>query len=941
VRRSVALFAAAFVLMLVAAAPAMAAFGLKDLGVTFANEDGTPATQAGSHPFALVTKLAVNSTLDGKGNEVPEGELKDLTIGQVEGLVGDPDAVPQCSQADFNNRVEGRASCPDSSAVGVAAVKAEFEAVFKPGEEFQVHAPIYNLVPSPGEPAKLGFVVLNVPVTIDLHVAARPPYNVVAELTNVPQSLVFYGSEVILWGNPANQAHDTLRGKCVADPTTPTEEPISLGSCPAEVAEAPFLTLPRACQGPLATSFTSDSWLQPNLVVDAPPVISAEMTVCEDLKFAAEIKAKPTTESAQSPSGIDFDLEVDDPGLVSSTEEAQSDIEKVEATFPVGVTVNPSAADGLGACSKAQFDAATVGNAGCPEAAKIGNVEIETPLLEEPLAGAVFVAQPDDPATTTPGAENPFDSLLALYLVVRSPLYGIVVTQAGKVELDPKTGRLVSTFEGIPQLPFSHLHLHFREGPRAPLVTPAACGTYDTEAVLTPRSGGEPIAAKSSFVVSSGIGAGACRSGVPPFGPGFEAGSLNNNAGAFSPFYMRLTRGDGEQAITRFSSVLPAGVTGKIAGIVKCPDAQIDAAKKKTGLQELASPSCPSGSAVGHVLAGAGVGPALTYVRGEIYLAGPFAGAPLSVVVITPAVAGPFDVGNVVVREALKLDPTTAEVQIDGAASDPIPTILKGIPLELRDLRVYADRQNFTLNPTSCNQESSRATIFGGFADALSPADDISVTRSARYQAANCSALGFKPKLSLRLKGLTRRVGHPAVQAVVQARPGDANIGRAVVTLPPSEQIENAHINNPCTRGAFNEGKCPPKSVLGFARAFTPLLDEPLEGPVYFRANGGERLLPDLVADLHGQFNIVLIGHIDSVNARVRTTFETVPDAPITKFVLNLAGGKKGLLVNNRNLCKKTQRAKALFTGQNGKEFELSPVVATSCKKKPQRRKHR
>jgi hypothetical protein len=928
-RRAAVVIAAGMALLLLVASSASAAFGLKELDVFATDSGGLNTSQAGSHPFALTTSLGV-TTIDEPGvGEVPEGELKDLTIQQMPGLVGNPSATPRCTAAEFSTRVEGRASCPDETAVGIAAVKAEFT-ILPSGTNLFLHVPIYNLVPSPGEPAKLGFVALNVPVTIDLRVSDRAPFNIVASLENTPQAILFYGSQVTLWGNPESSLHDTLRGNCVGEPMELTAQPVSLGSCPVLEDEVAFLTLPRACRGSLTTTFTASSWQEPG-VSDTKSAETEGMTGCDQLTFTPQIASTPTTDSAESSSGVDFDIDVGDPGLESPTENAQSDIRKVEATFPEGVTVNTSAAAGLGACTKAQLESASPTSAGCPESAKLGSVEIETPLLEEPLKGAVFVAQPDNPETAEPEAENPFDSLIALYLVVRNPNYGIVVTQGGKVEPDPKTGQLVSTFDDIPQLPFSHLHLHFREGPRAPLVTPPGCGAYATEAKLTPWSGGELVDASSTFTVNSGIGGGPCPpAGRPPFNPGFEAGSVNNNAGAFSPFYMRLTRGDGEQPITRFSSVLPSGVTGKIAGIAKCGDAQIAAAKGKTGLREIASPSCPPGSEIGHVLAGAGVGSALTYVPGKIYLAGPFAGDPLSVVVITPAVAGPFDVGNVVVREALTLDPTTAEVKVDGGASDPIPSILKGVPLKLRDLRVYIDRQNFTLNPTSCNQEATRATVSG----------DAPVDRSARYQAANCSKLAFKPKLSLRLTGPTHRVGHPAVQAVVQARPGDANIGKAVVTLPRAEQIENAHINNPCTRPLFSQGKCPAKSVLGFARAYTPLLDEPLEGPVIFRANGGEHLLPDIVADLHGQFNIVLVGHIDAVadkrsgTSRVRTTFETVPDAPVTKFVLNLDGGRKGLLVNNTNICLTPQHARSTFFAQNGKEADSTPLVANSCRKK-------
>ncbi len=596
------------------------------------------------------------------------------------------------------------------------------------------------------------------------------------------------------------------------------------------------------------------------------------------------------------------------------------------------MTANPSAADGLEVCTKAQYEAASLQQGGCPQSSKLGSVQIETPLLEQPVEGAVYLAQQDDPATTEPEAENPFDSLLALYLVIRNPQNGIFIKQAGRVDPDPTNGQLVSTFKDIPQLPFSDLTLHLREGPRAPLVTPPLCGTYVTTAKLVPWANpNASTVTTSSFKVNSGPGGGPCPAGgVPPFHPGFLAGTISNDAGSYSPFYMRLTRGDGEQDMTRFDSVLPSGVLAKIAGVAKCPDAAVEAAKSKTGRQELASPSCPASTQIGRVLVGTGVGSTLTYVPGKIYLAGPFGGDPLSVAVITPGVAGPFDVGTVVTREALNLNPVTGEAQVDGAASDPIPHILKGLPIKLRDLRVYLDRQSFTLNATSCDPEAVTANLFGSFTDVFSSADDVPVPLSDRYQASNCSRLGFKPRLSLKLLGGTRRGDHPVLQSLLTPRAGDANIGKAVVVLPPSEFIDNAHIQNPCTLPQFKEKNCPAGSVLGVARAFTPLLDAPLEGPVYFRSNGA-RPLPDVVADLKGQFEVTLIGQVDSVNGRIRTTFATVPDAPVTKFTLKLNGGKKGLLVNSRNLCAHKLRAKLKLTGQNGASHNTTPIVKASC----------
>ncbi|HWT89836.1 MAG TPA: hypothetical protein VN179_01850, partial [Solirubrobacterales bacterium] len=459
----------------------------------------------------------------------------------------------------------------------------------------------------------------------------------------------------------------------------------------------------------------------------------------------------------------------------------------------------------------------------------------------------------------------------------------------------------------------------------SPLVTPPTCGPKSAEAVLYPWSGGDPILATSTFEIFSGPGGSPCPSGAPPFTPDLSAGTQDAQAGSYSPFTMRLTRADGEQPITRLDSILPPGLVGKIAGVGRCSDQQIAEARSKAGKAELASPSCPASSRIGAVEAGAGVGSVLTYVEGSLYLAGPYQGAPLSIVAITPAVTGPFDLGTVVIREALNLNPDTAQVEVKGTGAEgAIPQILQGVPLHLRDLRIEIDRPQFTLNATSCEPKEIRAGLFG---------TSTIASPTQRYQASNCGALRYRPKLNLKLLGATKRGRFPAVRSTLIPRAGDANSARAVVTLPPSQQIENAHINNPCTRVQFAAEACPKKSILGRAKAWTPLLDEPLEGNVYFRSNGGERELPDLVADLRGQFRIVLVGFIDTKGRRIRTTFANIPDAPVSRFQLNLAGGRRGLLVNNRDICRGKQRAKLALTAQNGRKHVTRPVIKTSCKK--------
>ena len=934
-------------LLALAAGPASAAFGLKEFDVYFsADEEGTPAAEAGTHPYSMVNTLAVNTLPDPKYGEVPEDEVKDMEVHLPAGFAGNPGATPLCATEDFVSTLPGdpqtaqSSLCPDATAIGEVAAGVERQGRF-------YHAPVYNLEPSPGTAAKFGFVILGVPVTMDATVNPDKPHNIVVHLNNISQTLRFYKAKLTIWGNPSDPSHNPYRGSCVAvyEQDESTETP-SRGVCPVNIPKTAFLTLPRSCNGPMVTQIRLRSWQNPGTWVSGPDAVSHDnslppgelaMTGCDKLGFAPTISAAPTTRSAESPSGLDFNLDVKDEGLLTPTSSAQSDIKKAVVTLPQGVTVNPSIAEGLGTCTPGNFASESVGSRGCPESSKVGHVEVETPLLAgELLNGSLFVASPDDPSTSQPGAENPFDSLIALYMVIKDPELGILVKLPGKVEPDPRTGQLVTTFDDIPQFPFAHFRFHFRSGGRSPLVTPPKCGDYQIVARFNPSARpDETLTQTAQFKIDSGVGGGACPAGgVPPFKPGFEAGSINNNAASYSPFYMRLTRADGEQDMTRFSSILPPGVTGKLAGVERCSDAAIAAAKGKTGREELALPSCPSASQIGTTIAGAGVGPELTYVSGKLYLAGPVGSAPLSVVAVTPAVAGPFDAGTVVVRVALNIDRTTAEVKVDGANSDPIPHILKGIPLKLRDLRVLVDRERFTLNPTNCDPSTAKATLFGSGADVFSSADDVAASLSARYQAANCDGLGFKPKLNIRLSGGTKRNTYPGLRAVYSTpqKGTYANLRRAAVTLPRSSFVEQAHIRTVCTRVQFAADACPKGSIYGKAEAFTPLLEEPLRGPVYLRSSNNP--LPDLVADLKGLVEFELAGRIDSVNGRLRTTFPTAPDVPVAKFILRMQGGQKSLIVNSSNLCARPQRAEAKLLAQNGKPLVLRPVVQTSCKGK-------
>jgi len=939
-------------------------------GLASADASATVAySQAGGAPYSIITNLDLNTR---QRESPPAGPVawpfepaKDVLTDTPPGLIGNPTVLTQCSAEELgvmSGEIEG--ICPSASQVGVIEIHSEGSRELRP---------LFNIIAPRGSAARFGFNFLGVVVLLDARLRSGSDYGISVDSHNISQGLPFTGAKVTFWGVPADPSHDPERA-CPGK-----NRPVALGGigpfCSAGVHPARFLRLPTSCPeagtGEL-WSIHTDSWWNPGafdpdggpvlsdpnwksatFTSHEPPGIGSEpnpqgwgpplgTTGCETVPVKGTLNAQPTALEASTPTGLSVSVEVPNPGLENPSGIAASDIKAVKVTLPEGMSINPSQAEGLGVCSPGQYaqESLQAGpEEGCPSSSKIGTVIVHTPLLEEAVQGNVFIAKPFD---------NPFNSLLALYIVFKNEERGILIKQAGKVETDGSTGQITTTFNEIPQLPFSSFQFHFREGARAPLVTPQACGTYTTNAIFTPWSDpSHTIASQSSFQIVKGVGGGPCPSGgTPPFHPGLIAGSINPAAGHYSPFYVRLSRGDAEQEITHFSVKLPPGIIGKLAGVPFCPDAAIEAAKSKTGTEELEAPSCPAASEVGHTLAGGGVGSVLAYAPGKVYLAGSYHGSALSIAAITAAKVGPFDLGTVVVRQALKINPETAEVFVDATGSDPIPHIIDGITVHLRDIRVYIDKPEFVLNPTGCDPTSTASTVLGSGLNFASEADDQPVTVSSPFQAADCAALGFKPKLALNLIGATKRGGNPKLKAVLTARPGDANIGSAQVTLPHSEFLDNAHIKTVCTRVVFAEGavpgeKCPADSVYGFAKAITPLLSEPLQGPVYLRSSSHQ--LPDLVAALHnGEVNIALDGHVEGVKGGIRNTFEAVPDAPVTKFTLEMQGGGKGLLENSTNLCAAPHRATADFTAHNGKVDDFRPLLQVKCggKGKNHRKRH-
>lgn len=901
--------------------------GAQGLNSSLRRADGSVATQAGSHPYELdVTfQLPVNPS-HFRGPETiraPDGGIKNIEVDLPKGLVVDPGATPiKCKELELEQE-----KCPAASQVGSMVANLALSSY-----PTRPTIPLFNMQAPPGVPALLGGnVIEGVYIHLLGHVRSDGDYGLSARVNTLPARIGLLGAETSLWGVPSDQSHDELRAPCYKSSKFG-------GNCEVERTSRPFLTAPSACGGGKMVSASIASYNSPENLFSQQATMPA-IDGCNQLDFSPTITAKPTTGVADSPSGLDFNLH--QPQNEDAEGLSTAYLKDTRVALPSGITLNPAAGAGLASCSAAQIGLVTgIGQStsirftdtpqSCPDGAKLGTVEVETPLLDHPMPGSVFLAEP---------FQNPFGSLLAIYLAIEDEESGVVAKLVGHVEADPSTGQLTTTFTESPELPLENIDLHLFGGARGSLTTPLSCGTYSTEARLTPWSTPEGADAivSDSFVTSASPAGGICPTSEATASDAvsFTAGTVSPQAGSYSPFVLSLARSDGTQRISGIDTLLPGGLTGKLAGIPYCGEGEIARAQNRSqpeeGALERQDPSCPPASQVGSVTVGAGSGPTPLYVQGQAYLAGPYKGAPLSLVIITPAVAGPFDLGTVVVRTALYVNPETAQIH---AVSDPLPAMLQGIPLDVRSVRLTLGRPSFMINPTSCNPMS----ILGSL---LSTTGKVTSVRSP-FQVGGCSALTFKPRLSLRLKGGTKRSANPALTATVSMPAGQANFKGASVALPHSEFLEQAHIRTICTRVQFAEGSvpgqnCPAGSVYGSATARTPLLADPISGNVYLRSSSHP--LPDLVVALHGQVDVVLVGRIDSVKGGIRTTFENVPDAPVSTFTLNMAGGRRSLIVNSTDICRRTYRATAVFDGQNGTRSEQRPPIKAKCKSS-HRRKH-
>ncbi len=892
--------------------------------------NGQEISQAGAHPTqdTVGVNFAWPNPPEGDLLRLPDGGLNKLEVNLPKGVAVNPSATRiRCTEAQLQ---ENR--CPPASQVGIINItNHQFGA---PSHFIQ---PLYIMQATQGIPAVLGFeAIFGIIPHILGKVRSEGDFGLSAVVRVIPAKVGVLAFETELWGVPTSAVHDGNRyapGAC--------QDAIGCNTHlkAEERTEVPFLTTPTSCEGPLVSSAKAYSYGHPQDPVEGSSSTQS-ITGCNQLEFKPSISSQPTTPLADSPTGLNFNLHMpqaktpETPGGEQPLSTAN--LKEAKVTLPAGVTLNPSAANGLGACSAAQIGLKTpVGQAqpvhfnevtgGCPNESKIGTVAVNTPLLESPLTGSVYLAKP---------FENPFGTLLAIYLAVEDEQTGIVAKLPGRVEPDPATGQLTTTFRESPELPIEDVKLSLFGGTRASLKTPLACGVKTTTSTLTPWTTPEGADATPTdqFQTSVEPRGGACPSSEAAAvnAPTFSAGTVAPEAGSFSPFSLRLARQDGTQQITGIDTTLPEGLVGKLTGIPYCSEAAIALAKSREapgqGKIEQASPSCPLASEIGTVEVGAGAGITPYYATGHAYLAGPYKGAPLSMVTIVPAVAGPFDLGNVVTRIALYVGEYSAQIH---AVSDPLPTILQGIPLDVRSIELKLNRPGFTLNPTSCEAKSITGSV-------TSPSGSVAPLTNS-FQVGGCKNLAFKPSLKLSLKGPTKRTGHPALKAVVTfpSKGTSANIAKAQVGLPHGEFLDNSNIGTVCTQPQLKSQTCPPASIYGKAKAWTPLLEKPLEGPVYLGAGFGHKL-PDLVADLNGQIRVLVHGKVDTdKQGGIRNTFEAVPDAPVSKFILEMQGGKKkGLLVNSENVCKKKQNAEVNFTAQNGKVLSLKSPIQNSCKGK-------
>jgi hypothetical protein len=935
-------------------------FGVEDYELTPEEDGGEVDTQAGSHPFQLTTTLTFKQALEEAPElheEIPRPVLltKDANLKWPPGLIGNPNSIPHCALGQFlanaEEATEGVSACPSQTAIGVARLLLNGTGSLGVLDPV---VPLFNLEPAVGEPARFGFRVLSTPVLIDTSVRTGGDYGVTVSVDNVAQTIGFLSSQVTVWGVPGDSRHDNVRGYgCLAESLG---RPHLLPCNPLEQQHpSAFLALPTSCTGPLQTSVQADSWNEPGAFQSFPATEPmAALDGCNRLPFSPSISVTPDGTAASTPTGLNVDVHVPQEESLNANGLSESDPRSITVALPEGVAVDPSGGDGLEGCSEglvgftgfqespfqpgvtaATFTGALPkplepGANFCTNAAKIGTATIKTPLLAKPLEGAVYLASQN---------ENPFGSLVAIYIVAEDPASGVLVKLVGQVHLG-ETGQIVTTIENSPQAPFEDAELHFFGGARAPLTTPARCGAYTTAAAFVPWSalpGEAPRTAASTFKITSGPNGTSCPGAGLPFGPSLTGGSTNINAGAFTPLTTTIAREDGQQNLQTVQLHMPAGLSGILTGVKLCPEAQANEG------------TCSPQSLIGETTVSAGVGSDPVSVKGgKVYLTETYGGAPFGLSIVNPVKAGPFDLEHdtsnpnnqpscdcIVVRARIQVDPMTAALTIttDGSGPHAIPHLIDGIPVQIKAVNVTINRPGFTFNPTNCSPMSITGAI-GSDEGANSPV-------SVPLQVTNCAALKFAPKFAVSTSGKTSKANGASLHVKLTYPQGPAgtyaNIARVKVDLPKQLPSQLKTLQKACTAAQFeaNPAGCPAASMVGYAKAVTPLIPVPLEGPAIFVSHGNEAF-PSLTMVLQGYgVKIDLVGSTFISKAGITSsTFKTVPDQPIGSFELTLPQGKYSALAANGNLCKTKLAMPTEFLAQNGAKLNQSTKISvTGCPK--------
>ena len=828
-------------------------------------------------------------------------DLRTASLQLPAGLVGDTQAVSACPQDDF---LAGAVTpqCSPATQIGTLGFRGELG-----GSLVNASLPLYNLVPTETVPAQLGARLAGFTQLISLRVRSSDG-GLSVSIPDVSANVEPSQISIEIWGVPAAPIHDPERGRWCSGING--EPSCNGGEEAAGAAAQPFMTNPTRC-GPAPAEVRINSWEEPQ----AWSTASAEagpIGDCDAIGFAPTMQVSATSPAAESATGFAASLEMsgdwsDPAGRVPSA------LRDLEVALPAGFSLNPSFAAGIEACGLL-----------CSEASRVGTVELETPMLDQPLRGSLSLAHPFVAGS---------DAGLALRATLEAPAAGLRIELPVRLELDAQGDRSTAVIEGAPQLPIRRLAISFGSNGTGPLVTPTVCGKFGVGAELAPWSApGQPRRLEGRVSVDRGAGGAACpQPGALPFQPRLTGVSAKARAGANSSFRLRIDRDDGEAWLKSVSFRLPPGLSASLAEVDACPDAAIARARARAAAEELAHPSCPRASRLGQTLIGAGVGTAPAELPGGAYLAGPFAGAPLSVALVTPALLGPFDLGTDVVRETVRLDPRSGALLV-GSADSVLPARLEGIPLRLRSLAIDLDRPELLRNPTGCRALETRALVEGAGADRP-------ISLSQPYRVEGCRRLRFAPRLQLRFLGTSARNGHPGLRVAFISHPDEANLASASFSMPPGLLLDPRRIGALCGARQLAARDCPPRSGVGRSRAISPLLGEPLRGHLYLlrtRRSG----LPDLVADLRNrQASLQIAARLRMAPSGLEVVTEDAPDLPFSKLVLVLAGGSRGMLVHSTGFCGRPQHVRVRMVGHNGKTKTLWPGLPAHCPPRDDRRK--